>query len=286
MFVIAGASGNTGKVAAKRLLAAGKRVRALVRDAGKARELAALGAEVVSVDLADRPGLERALSGAAGFYLLSPPDPAATSFLRQRSALFDSVASAVKAAAVPHVVFLSSIGAHQPSGTGIIQSVRAGEQALRAVGVTSTFLRPAYFVENWGAVLPAARQDGVLPSFIPADLVMPMVSTVDIGALAAEALLEGPRGTRAIELSGPGDASPREVAATLAKILERPVQLIEAPLEAVVPTFTSFGMSSDIAGLFREMYQGIRDGSVAAEVGNETRRGSTSLEVTLRALAG
>lgn len=286
MFVIAGASGNTGKVAAKRLLAAGKRVRALVRDAHKARELAALGAEVVSVDLADRPGLERALSGAAGFYLLSPPDLTATNFLQQRSTLLGAVAGAVKAAGVPHVVFLSSIGAHQPSGTGIIQSVRAGEQALLAVGVTSTFLRPGYFVENWGAVLPAARQDGVLPSFIPGELVMPMVSTVDIGALAAEALLEGPRGTRAIELSGPEDVSPRDVAATLAKILGRPVQLIEAPLDAVVPTFTSFGMSTDIAGLFREMYQGIRDGRVVAEPGNEARRGGTGLEATLRALAG
>jgi uncharacterized protein YbjT (DUF2867 family) len=286
MYVISGASGNTGKVVATRLLKAGKQVRALVRNADKAKELAALGAEVVSVDLSDRVGLERALVGATGFYLLSPPDMGSQSFLAERSQLLAAVASTVKAAAVPHVVFLSSIGAQHETGTGIIQSVAAGERALRGSGVPSTFLRAAYFVENWAAVLPVAKQDGVLPSFIPGGLKTPMVSTVDIGMLAAEALLEGPRAERVLELSGPQDLTPQELAATVAKVLGKPVQLVEAPLDAVVPTFTSFGISADIAALYRGLYEGIINGTVAFEGGKaEAHRGATTAEETLRALA-
>jgi uncharacterized protein YbjT (DUF2867 family) len=286
MYVISGATGNTGKAAAKKLLQAGKKVRALVRNVERAGDLGALGAEVVAVDLSDRAGLTRALSGAEGLYLLSPPDMASQSFLAERARLLTEVAGIVKSAAVPHVVFLSSVGGQHETGTGIIQTVHAGEVALRAVGVPSTFLRAAYFVENWGSVLPVAKQDGVLPSFIPGDLRLPMVSTADIGSLAAEALLDGPRGERVLELSGPQDVTPKEVAAVVSKLLGRTIQLVEPPLEAVVPTFTSFGISADVAGLFRDMYQGIRSGRVSFEGGKaEARRGATSLEETLRQLA-
>jgi uncharacterized protein YbjT (DUF2867 family) len=286
MYVITGANGNTGKVAATKLLKAGHQVRALVRSADRGKDLAALGAEVVEVQLGDRPGFEKALAGATGLYLLSPPDLASNSFLSERAQLLEAVVATIAAAKVPHVVFLSSIGAHQPTGTGIIQSVAAGEKALRAAGVVSTFVRAAYFVENWASVIPVAKQDGVLPSFLPGDLKVPMVSTADIGSLVAEALIDGPRGERVLELAGPSDPTPKEVAATVSKILSKPVQLVEPPLEAVVPTFTSFGISADVAGLYRDMYAGIIEGRVAFESGKaEARRGSTSLEETLRQLA-
>lgn len=286
MYVITGASGNTGKIAASKLLKGGHKVRALVRSAAKAKDLAALGAEVVETELGDRAGFERALAGASGLYLLSPPDLASNSFLAERAKLLESVVAAVAAAKVPHVVLLSSIGAHQPSGTGIVQSVAGAEKALHGAGVTSTFLRAAYFVENWGAVVPVAKQDGVLPSFLPGDLKVPMVSTADIGSLAAEALLDGPRGRRVLELAGPVDPTPKDVAATVSKILGKPIQLVEAPLEAVVPTFMSFGISADVAGLYRDLYDGIIKGRVVFEAGTaEARRGSTSLEDTLRQLA-
>lgn len=113
-----------------------------------------------------------------------------------------------------------------------------------------------------------------------------MVSTTDIGSLAAEALLDGPRGERVLELSGPRDLTPQDIAAVISKLLARTIQLVEAPLEAVVPTFTSFGISSDIAELFRQMYEGIRAGRVSFEGGKaEARRGSTSAEETLRQLS-
>jgi uncharacterized protein YbjT (DUF2867 family) len=198
----------------------------------------------------------------------------------------DRIASIVKGASVPHVVFLSSVGAQHETGTGIIQTVHAGEKALRAAGVTSTSLRAAYFVENWAAVLPVAKQDGVLPSFIAGDQRLPMVSTADIASLAAEALLDGPRGARVLELSGPQDPTPKDVAAVVSKILGRTIQLVEPPLDAVVPTFTSFGISADVASLFHGMYEGIRAGRVSFEGGSaEARRGSTSLEETLRQLS-
>lgn len=286
MFVITGATGNTGSVVAKTLLTAGKKVRAVVRNEQKAQELKALGAELFVADITDTAALERAVAGAEGVYFLSPPDNAARDFVTERRALTEEQVAALARAKVPHVVVLSSIAAQHPDGTGPIRSLHHVEQQLRRAGIPSTFVRAAYFVENWGAVAHPVKQDGVLPSFLALDTPVPMVSTNDIGRTAASALLEGPRGFRAIELAGPTDPTPNELARAASKILGRPVKAVAAPLEAVVPTFTSFGISENVAELYREMYQGIGSGRVAAEPGNEKVRGTTTVEETLRVLLG
>lgn len=287
MYVVTGASGNTGKIVAKRLLAAGKKVRVVVREAAKAAELAAQGAEVVTADLTDAPAFTKALAGATGLYLLSPPDMGAADFLKERAAWLASVVATVKAARVPHVVFLSSISADRASGTGIILSVHEGERLLRDSGVPTTMLRAGYFVENWGAVVSVAKNDGVLPSFIAANQAIPMVSTADIGDTAADLLLEGATAPRIVELSGPRDLTPTDVAQALGKILGKPINVVEPPLDAVVPTFTSFGISPNIAGLYRDMYQGVRDNNVVFQGAPAVaRRGKTPVEETLRVLAG
>jgi len=287
MFVITGATGNTGSVAAESLLDAGERVRVVVRSAAKAKHLAARGAEVVEADLSDEGALVQAFQGARGVYLLSPPDVTLQNFFVERKKLVDGLARAVQAAAVKHVVFLSSSGAQHSAGTGMIVSTYAGEQALRATGLPVTFVRAAYFMENWASVLQPAQQDGVLPSFIAPSHAIPMVASRDIGKTVARALLDGPRGTRIIELGGPAEVSPTEVAATLSKILGREVKVAAVPLEAAVPTFTSFGFSQSVAEGFREMFEGLANGKVSWEGGSaEAARGTTSLETELRALTG
>jgi uncharacterized protein YbjT (DUF2867 family) len=285
MFVITGATGNTGSAAAKALLSAGKQVRAVVRDAKKAEALKALGAEVFVADITDPAALERAVAGAEGVYFLSPPDMTAKNFVEDRKALTEKQIATFARAKVPHVVLLSSVGAQHPGGSGPIRTVHNAEQQLRRAGIPSTFVRASYFVENWGAVAHPVKQDGVLPSFIALDRATPMVSTQDIGKTAAQALLDGPRGVRVIELAGPTDPTPNEIAATFAKILGRPVKAVAAPVAAVVPTFTSFGISQNVAELFQEMYEGFASGHVVAESG-EHARGTTSLEDTLRGLVG
>ncbi len=220
-------------------------------------------------------------------YLLLPPDVTLADFFGARKQLIESLARAVQAAAVKHVVFLSSTGAQHSSGTGMIVSTYAGERALRATGLPVTFVRAAYFIENWASVLQPAREQGVLPSFIAASHAIPMVASRDIGKTIARALLDGPRGTRIIELSGPTEVSPAEVAKTLSKIFEREVKVAELPLTAALPTFTSFGFSQSVAEGFREMLEGIESGKVSWEGGSaEAARGTISVETVLRALTG
>jgi len=287
MYVITGATGNTGSIAAETLLDAGKSVRVVVRSAAKAKHLAARGAQVVEADLSDEAALRRAFEGAEGVYVLSPPDMTLPDFLGERKKLTDSYARVAKAAGVKHVVFLSSVGAQHSAGTGMIRSCYAGEQALKASGVPVTFVRPAYFLDNWAAVLHPVQHDGVLPSFIAASRSIPMVASRDIGKAIGQALLDGPRGTRVIELSGPVDVSPKDVAAAFAKALGRDVSVAEAPPAAAAGAFVSFGASENVASLYAELFVGVDNGQVSYEGGSAERlRGSTTLEQFVTGLTG
>lgn len=285
MYVIAGVSGNTGSIVANALLEQGKKVRVLVRDAAKGEAWKARGAEVAVASVEDEDALTKALLGATGAYLLSPPDAVSQDFIEARRVTLETIARAVERSKIPHVVFLSSVGAQRDAGTGPIRNLHHGEERLAKTPAKTTFVRAAYFLDNWASVLGAAAH-GKLPTFLPPDLVVPMVSTKDIGLVAAKALLEPPSGkSEILELSGPRDYSSRDIAGVLGKIVGKSVEVDAAPLEAVIPAFESFGFSANLAGLYREMYAGIADGTVVFEGKGARRvRGTVDAESAFRAL--
>ena len=282
MFVIAGVSGHTGSIVADHLLDQGHPVRVLVRDAAKGEPWRARGAEVAVASLEDTAALTAALAGASGAYLLLPPRPTTATPIEDNARVTASLAAAVRAARTPHVVLLSSVGAQHATGNGPIKTVHHAERELAATGAALTAVRAAYFMENWGGALGLLGQ-GVLPTFVPQGQTLPMVATRDIGQVAAAALIEGGQGKTVIELAGPRDYSARDVAAALTSLTGRPVAAQDAPLEAVVPTFTSFGLSPAFAELYRELYAGVIDGTVAFEGGAARAvRGQVPIEDVLR----
>ena len=97
-------------------------------------------------------------------------------------------------------------------------------------------------------------------------------------------MLDGPRGRRVIELSGPADVTPADVAAALTELLGRRVTVVEAPLDAVVPTFMSFGVSQHMSEVYRGMYAGFINGVVTWENTGERVRGSIDVREGLRLL--
>ena len=287
MYVVAGATGHTGRVVAESLLAAGKPVRVLVREEGKGREWSARGASIARADLGDEAALAAALAGAEGAYLLIPPTYTADDVLADRRRLAASIAAAVARSGVPHVALLSSTGAQHASGTGMILAPREGELAVAPAAKNVTIVRGAYFLENWGTVLPAARDSGVLPTFLTHDRKFPMVASADVAAAAADALLDGPRGRRVIEIAGPEELSPDDVGRIAGGLLGRNVRVEQAPLSAIGPAFRSFGMSDDAVRLFREMTAAINEGRSEFERrGTGYRRGATPAEAVFRAILG
>jgi uncharacterized protein YbjT (DUF2867 family) len=224
------------------------------------------------------------LEGATGLYLLVPPNYGAIAWLSEQRQRMDQAAQALKASGILHVVFLSSIGAHIAEGTGPIRAARYGEQVLGGAVKNLTILRPCYFMDNWAPVLGAAKAQGVLPTFIAPQARVPMISTKDIGRAGAEQLMAGGKGAQTVELAGPEEYSPNQVAAALGQILGKPVTSQHAPLSAVVPTFKSFGFSDEAAKLFEEMYTSFSTGAIGYEHPASLARGNVTLTEALRGM--
>jgi uncharacterized protein YbjT (DUF2867 family) len=285
MFVVLGASGNTGKVVAETLLSQKKNVRVVLRDAAKGQAWKEAGAEVAIADVEDGAALKRAFSGAEGAYVLLPPNFSSTQMRVDNNRRASTIAAAIEAAGVRHVVMLSSIGAQQPDGTGPVLGVRDAEATFTRGRAAATFVRAAYFMENWrGALFGVAH--GVLPTFLLADKAIPMVATRDIGTAAARLLAEGGSGKQVIELAGPGEYSPRDVAAALARVVGKPIAVQEAPEEAMAPALTGAGMNGEWARLFQELTHGLNAGIVVWEGGHPLWRGETEVQTVLSTLIG
>jgi uncharacterized protein YbjT (DUF2867 family) len=285
MFVVLGASGNTGKVVAETLLSQKKNVRVVVRDAAKRQAWKDAGAEVSIADVEDSAALERAFSGAEGAYVLLPPNFGSTQVRVDNNRRASTIAAAIEAAGVPHVVLLSSIGAQQPHGTGPVLGLRDAEATFTRGRAAATFVRAAYFMENWSSALFAVAQ-GVLPTFLHADKPIPSVATRDVGIAAARLLAEGGSDKRVIELAGPREYSPRDVAAALARVVGKPIALQEAPDEAMAPALTGAGMNDEWARLFQELTHGLNAGIVVWEGGHPLWRGQTDVQTVLSTLIG
>lgn len=284
MFVVVGATGNTGSVVVETLLKRKQPVRVVVRSADKGAQWKATGAEVVVATLDDVPSLVKAFKGAKGVYLLVPPNYGATAWLADQRARMDRAAEAVQKSGVDHVVFLSSVGGHIHGGTGPIRAASYGESALGCIAKRLTILRPCYFMDNWAPVIGTAKEQGVLPTFIAPQARIPMIATKDIGRIGAEQLIAGGHGKQIVEMAGPEEYSPEQAASALGQILGKTVTAQHAPLNAVVPTFKSFGFSDEAAKLFEEMYTSFSKGAIGYEHPDKLVRGTVTLSDALRGM--
>jgi uncharacterized protein YbjT (DUF2867 family) len=277
MYVVAGATGHTGSVAAETLLAAGKEVTVIVRSPEKGEWWRAKGANVAVASLDDTPKMTTILSSAEGAYLLTPPNFEVTNYVENRRRLIEATAKAVGDSGIPHVVFMSSAGGQLPSDTGLIVINHMGEEAMKAAAENLTILRPGSFAENWEPVLGAAKSHGILATFHSPEHKLTMISTDDVGRFAAEALLDGPRGQRILNLAGPQEYSPADLAQILSSVLGREVRVVNPPMSAAVGTFMKAGFSSDAAKLFEEMYVAANSGKLVFEkTGTEFKRGKVT----------
>ncbi|OXR45851.1 NAD(P)H azoreductase [Nocardia cerradoensis] len=242
--LVTGATGRQGGATARALVAAGVRVRALVRDrnTNRAKDIESLGAELVTGDLHDRESVIRAADGARAVFSVQMPALTDAGFdfdgeVAQGVTLVDGA----RIAGVDQFVHTSVTGAGQhtdvpgwaPGRWAVEDSLTAKaavQDAVRAAGFARwTLVKPGTFMENF---LPSMRYmfprgvDGGLVSVLAPQTRLSLVAVDDIGRAAAAALTDPERFDR-VELELAGDyLSMTEIAATLSRALGIP---LEAP---------------------------------------------------------
>ncbi|HHY6929716.1 TPA: NmrA family NAD(P)-binding protein [Burkholderia ambifaria] len=283
MYAITGITGQVGGALARELLATGQPVRAVVRDATRARAWADRGCEIATAFMEDASSLAAAFEGATGVFVLPPSefDPA-PGFPEARKVI-EAVSAALLKARPAKVVCLSTIGA-QADEINLLTQRTLMEQALREMPMPVTFLRPGWFMENAAWDVASARDDGVIASYLqPLDKPVPMVATADVGRVAAELLQQTWRGVRVVELEGPRRLSPNDLALAFARVLGAQVRAEVVERQTWEALFRGQGMKHPMPRM--RMLDGFNEGWIDFDSNpDEIVRGRVELETVLREL--
>jgi uncharacterized protein YbjT (DUF2867 family) len=229
--LVTGATGNQGGATARRLLAGGWPVRALVRDpaAPAAAALAAAGAELSRGDFDDPGSLPRALDGTAAVFgippvAFGPTGPDRDLEVARGRALIDAAA----AAGVRQVVF-STVASASAESIGSAGKALV-EQYLRDHIALPTVLRPVRFMTNYlsfGMMGIEGIAGGVHRHLFPAHEPMQVIALEDIAEFATLAFADPARfAGRTLELAG-DEPTPVEAAAAISEAAGIPVRYEE-----------------------------------------------------------
>src|SRR5437868_6457051 len=96
MYVVLGATGNTGSIIANSLLLKGERVRVVGRNAARLERFVRKGAEAFIANVSDAGALTKALTGARAAYLMLPPNLTSADYRAEQDRASDAIAKAVK----------------------------------------------------------------------------------------------------------------------------------------------------------------------------------------------
>lgn len=289
MYAVMGITGKVGGALASTLLESGSRVRGIVRDAGKAAAWKERGAEIAVADYDDVAALSAAFSGVDGVFVMIPPNFAPAPGFPETERTLTAIYDALAKARAKKGVYLSSIGAEQKSGTGLIMQTRMLEERFGDLPMQHVFLRAGWFMENFAGDVASARSEGKIYSHLqPLDRRVPMVATEDIGKAGAEVLCQQDwEGTRRIEVAGPRDYSPLDVAEDFSEAVGRKVEAVVVPRDQWIKSFVAQGMPADRTGPRAEMVDGFNSGLIHFGVPEtENYVGATELCTVLKSLVG
>jgi NAD(P)H dehydrogenase (quinone) len=244
VYAITGITGKVGGELARTLLAAGQVIRAIVRDAKKGEEWAALGCELALAEMEDASALTAAFAGATAAFILPPAEFDPEPGYPEAQAVINSIVKALTAAKSTKVLCLSTIGADAVQDNLLSQRTMM-EAALRELRMPLTILRPAWFIDNAAWDVVSARETGLIHSFLqPIDKVFPMVAAKDVGRVASDLIQQDRTGIRVVELEGPSRVSPHDLANAFAHVIGKPVRAVPVPRESWDQLFRSQGMKN------------------------------------------
>ncbi|MEX6689691.1 NAD(P)H-binding protein [Danxiaibacter flavus] len=263
---VSGSLGHIGKPLTTKLVAAGHDVTVITSSADRREEIEALGAKATVGSVSDESFLAKAFAGADAVFAMIPPNLGGSNVIANATNAGKAFAAAIKAAAVPRVVMLSSIGADLPSGNGPIAALYNIEHLYSALkDVALTYLRAGYFFTNYYNDIPLIKGAGIIGSNYPGSTVIPLAHYEDIATAAAEELQKTSAG-QYVRYVISDVRTPREVAKVLGSAINKPeLPWVEFTDEQSVQGMTGAGLPDEIARLYTEMGTGLRNGTVVAD---------------------
>ncbi len=253
MHIILGGNGRVGSAVAQTLLSQGEPVTIVSRSPASIPKWQKHGVIVEVADVHNIVELRRVFTKGKRLFLLNPPaDPATDTDVEERKSLA-SILEAIRDSGLEKIVAQSTYGAQPGSQIGDLGVLYEMEQQLATQCIPFSIVRAAYYMSNWDFSLQSAKHNGVIHTFFPPDFALPMVAPRDIGQLAARLMTELVESTGLYNIEGPEIYSSLNVAEAFAKVLQKPVKVVEIPRDQWIETMRNMGFSNSAAVSFFNM---------------------------------
>jgi uncharacterized protein YbjT (DUF2867 family) len=267
MNTILGASGQVGWAVTTNLLKNRQPVKGVIRNEKKAGKLKKAGAAVAVADIHDEAALTASFKDATTVLVLTPETGEEQDMINDTRSVLQNYRSAVEKSPVKKIIGISSMGAQHEKGTGNLQMSYMLEHAFTGLSAKKIFVRPAYYFSNWMAYADTVKKDGLLPTFFPPDLSIPMISPMDVAEIISNIMTDDRNDSSEIiyELEGPAAYSSAEVAEAFSEVLRKPVNVQYIDRSEWGNSLQSMGLSPDGIKNFIEMTEAVISGKALPE---------------------
>jgi uncharacterized protein YbjT (DUF2867 family) len=263
VFLITGSTGHIGLPLVEQLHKDGHDVRALVRDASRAKLLPD-SIDIAVGNLDDAGSVAAALRGVDSVFLLQVGTGTA-----QTQIMID----AARPAGVDRIVLLSSVGARLVPVAGLVpQSLTDRETLLRASGLDVTYLRPTSLMSNALSWAGGIRENNRVVDPTDPGVQVP-VDPDDVARVAARVLTEDGHVGHGYILNGPEALTVREEVAILSDVLGRTIEFVAVTPEQAAKEAMKRGTPAPLAEAMQqlnEMFRARLVGQIADDVENLT----------------
>jgi (4-alkanoyl-5-oxo-2,5-dihydrofuran-3-yl)methyl phosphate reductase len=256
-YLITGATGDVGSKVVNHLLALGYRPRIFVRNEAKAQALFGHRVDIFTGDLAQPASLAPALEGVDELFLVNsgPLIPVQD----------ELAAKAARAAGVRHLVKLSSMDVQHGLAIGAWHEL--GEAAIRASGISFTFVQPTGFMSNLLAWARSIKAEGIVRSSTGEGR-RAFIHSEDIAAVATAALTTRQYDGESLPITGPealtfADVTARIAAATGKQLTFQPISDQEARQRYAAVSGSDAETEAHVA-----LWRAIREGRLGAVTDN------------------
>ena len=259
--VVTGSLGNISKPLTQELVQKGHSVTVISSKAERKKDIETLDAKAVIGSIEDIELLTNTFKEADSVYCMNPPNFNEPDQIAYYERIGNSFAQSIQQSGIKRVVYLSSYGAHLPSGTGFITGSYKTEKILEAIpGISLTFIRPTYFYYNLLGFIGMIKAAGFIGSVYGSEDKLAMVSPKDIATAVSEEITQLNR-IQKVRYVTSDDRTCNEIAQVLGEAIGIPdLKWLTLPKEQVMKSLLSNGLSENAAANLIELGEAIHNG--------------------------
>ncbi len=259
-YLITGATGDVGSKVVNHLLQRGNRPRVFVRNAQKAQALFGHRVDIFVGDLGEPASFRSALEGVDELFLVNSGP--------QIPVLDELAAKAAKAAGVRHLVKLSSMDVQHGLAIGAWHEL--GEAAIRASGISFTFVQPTGFMSNLLAWAKSIKTEGIVRASTGEGR-RAFIHSEDIAAVATAALTMPEYDGESLPITGPEALTFAEATAKIASAIGKELAFQPISDQEAGQRYSVVSGSAAETEAHVSLWRAIREGRLATVTDNVER---------------